>query len=894
MSRLVSLLDRIRALVGRGEVDAEMDEELRFHLAMETEKNIRKGMDPGEARRHALIAFGGVERFKEKTREERAFRPLEDFLSDLRLAVRALRKSPGFSLVAILSLALGIGANTAIFGIVNALLIRGLPFEAPEELVNLYRDRAQGSFDPMSYPDFLYIQEGTWEVFAELGGYQYANVQRETGASFQTILAEMVTGNYMPLLGVRAALGRTIRPEDHSAPGAHPVVMLGHRYWERAFDRDPGVLGRTIRLSGSSYTIVGVAPESFKGSTRGIGADLFLPIMMVGQLVPLERDPLESRGSNAFFPVGRMGPGASPAPLEAALQRISSDLHDDFPEIWQAGEEIVAVSTREVVFHPAADQLVLSANVLGMILVGLVLLIACTNLTSFLLARALDRRQEVAVRLALGASRGRLVRQFLTETMVLGVLGGITGFLLALWVLQAVVGLTLPSPVPLGLDLSFDWKVPVFTMAVALGAGALVGLIPALQATRPDLAPTLKGSEQAGEGHRALILSRTLVGGQMAVSVILLVAAGLFIRSFGVTRLMDPGWGQEPTALLSFMIPSADYSDEEGRMLIASLRNRVAALPGVLRVGVISNIHLNTVNRMMLEVNADGVPPPEGRSAHQVEFTSVDQGFFDAAGIPLLDGRTFTGDDRADGIPVVVVNEALARHFWPGESALGRTVRVEAPGWPDVTVVGVVGTAKIRTLGEAPTPFIYYPYSQEYNAWVSVLAVSRGDPEVTSREMYRLLRERHPDLIVTASTTVEDHIGIMLILRRLSALLSAAFAVVALGLAVMGLYGVVNHAVARRAKEMGIRISLGAAPGSVVALQLGRGMRLVVMGGLLGMAGAAALARTLETFLLGVSALDPVTFLVAPGLMGVVGLAAAYLPARSASRVNPVEVLKRD
>ena len=894
MSRIQPILERLRALARGRRLDAEMDDELRFHLEMEMRKNIRGGMSPREARRRALIAFGGLERFRAESREARGVKPLEDLVADLRYTLRGLRKSPGFTAVAILSLALGIGANTAIFSLVNAMLVRELPFESPEELVNVYRDRAQGSFDPMSYPDFLAVQEGTRELFEELGGYQYALVQHEAGSGQETVVAEMVTGNYFSLLGVRAAIGRPILPEDHVDPGGHPVVMLSHRYWVEAFGGDPGVLGRSIRLSGRDYTIVGVGPEHFLGSTRGIAPDIFAPIMMVGALMPLETNPLESRGSNAFFPVGRLEAGASLPQVRGALENVAAELHRTMPERWQLREKLVAVPTEGVVFNPSADGLVRSANILGMVLVGLVLLIACTNLTSFLLARAVDRRKEMALRLGLGATRARLLRQLITETLTLGVLGGLVGFLFALWLLDLAAGTRLPFSMPLGLDLSPDWKVAAFTLLLALGAGGFIGLIPALQVTRPDLVSTLKDAGPSGGGSRALTLSRLLVTGQMAVSVTLLVAAGLLFRSFDATRLVDPGFGREPTALLSFMIPSEAYSDEEGWELVSSLREEVLRLPSVTRVGVISNLHLNTVNRMILEVNVDGIEPPEGRDAHQVDFTSVDGGFFAAAGISVLEGRTFDDTDRRDGPPVAIVNEAMARRFWPDGSPLGRTIHIEVPGWEDPTVVGVVTTAKIRFLGEAPTPFLYLPYTQEYNAWVSLLAVTRGDPRSLSGELYALLRRRHPDAIVTNYTTLEEHVGVMLFLRRLSVVASGLFAVVALALAVMGLYGIVSYAVRRESKEMAIRLSLGAAPGSVVALQLRGGMRLVAAGGTLGLLGAWVAARGMSGLLFGVSPADPVTFFGVLFLLVTVAFIAALVPARRATLVNPVEALKAE
>jgi len=556
MRSLLPLVERLKALVSRAELDAEVDDELRFHLDMETDKNLRAGMTPEEARRRARIAFGGVERFKEQAREERGVRPVEDFVGDIRFALRTLRKSPGFTAIAILSLALGIGANTAIFSIVNAVLIRELPFRAPEELVNVYRDRARGSFDPLNYPDFLQVQEGTSQTLSGLAGYQYALSQREIGERVEPVVTEMVTGDYMPLLGIRPALGRTIQAEDHLAPGAHPVVMLGYQYWENEFGGDPGVVGQDVRLSGRNFTIVGVAPEEFLGSIRGMAPDFFAPIMMINEVMPGGGNPLESRGTNAFMPVGRLREGATLAELQVALGNVAGELKVAYPGVWDDGDALRVLPAEDVIFSPEADEAVRLVNYLALGMVGLVLLIACANLAGFLMARAVDRRKEVALRLALGATRGRLIRQLLTETLVLGILGGGLGIPLALWLLKLGMSTTLPFPLPLGFDLGLDLPVLGFTLAVSLATGVLVGLLPALQATRPDLVPTLKDEGSGGHGSRVLTLGRFLVMGQMAMSLVLLVMAGLLIRSFGASRLLDPGFGQEPTAVLTFMIPA--------------------------------------------------------------------------------------------------------------------------------------------------------------------------------------------------------------------------------------------------------------------------------------------------------------------------------------------------
>ena len=689
MSAIRGVGERVRALFNKEELDSQMDEELRFHIQKETEKNIRAGMDPAQAHRSAKIAFGGVERFREQAREERGVRHLEDLFADLRFSFRTLRKSPGFTAIAILSLALGIGANTAIFSIVNAVLIRDLPYENPDELVNIYRDRDRGSFDPLNYPDFLEVQEGTRQTFVELGGYQFTQTQRELGGEVEPVIVELVTGNYMPLLGIRPALGRTILPEDHISPGAHPVVLLGFRYWQRAFGGQPDILGREVRLSGRTFTIVGEAPEQFPGSLRGLAPEFFAPIMMINELMVGGGEPLDSRGTNSFNPVGRLRPEATVEQARVALTNVAQELKETFPGIWDPGDALRAVPTKEIRFNPGTDRAVTLVNLLAMGVVGLVLLIACANLAGFLLARGVTRRKEVALRLALGASRGRLIRQLLTETMVLGIAGGVVGIPLAIWIIGLGLTTTLPFPLPVGFDLSLDWTVLGFTLAASLGTGVLVGLIPALQATKPELAPTLKDECSSSGGSRVLSLSRALVMGQMGMSVVLLVVAGLLIRSFGAASLLDPGFGQEPTAVVTFLVPSVEYSPEEGLGLLESVLEKARNHPGVSQVGAISNIHLNPLNSMFLDVNVADVPAPEGREAHTVDFTSVSPGFFAAAGISLLSGRDFLPSDRADGPPVAIVNQAMVERFWPRGDPLGQTVTVEIPGWDAVTVVGV-------------------------------------------------------------------------------------------------------------------------------------------------------------------------------------------------------------
>ncbi len=809
---------------------------------------------------------------------------------DLRYALRRITRNPGFTTTAVLSLALGIGANTVIFSIMNTFLFRPLPYTEPGELVNVYRDREGFQFGPLNYPDYLELRDVSSDIFEDLGGFQLVITQREYEDRVEPLVGVLVTGNYFPLLGLVAHYGRTILPEDHIAPGAHPVIVLSHRYWKKSLGKDPAVLGRSIRIAGRDYTIVGVAPEAFTSPIPGVAPDFFAPIMMVGDLMPLESDPLASRGTNSFFPLARLSPGTRLPEVDAVLNTLTQHLRESFPDVWQTGDTLQAVPTAEVVLHPSYDRLVVTANVLSMVMVGLILLVACVNLSGTLLARAVDRRKEVAVRLALGAGRGRLIGQLLTETMLLAAAGGAAGLILASWALHLVN--TIPLPGMLNLDIRLDQTVLGFTLTIALVCGVLVGLGPALRATRFEVAPTLKYESAGGGRVRTITTIRFLVAGQIAVSAILLVTAGLFLRSFTTLRVLDPGFGSRPTAMLSFMIPSREYSPAEGRAMVGSFLDEVETLPEVTQVGIVCNPHLNIVNYMFLDVNVAGTPPPPHRSAHMVDFTSVDEGFFTAAGIPFLEGRNFNQGDHVDSRPVAIVNETFARRFWPGESPIGRTITIESPGFPDPTVVGVVRTVKIRSLEEAPLPFIYLPFTQEYNAWVTILAATHDEAGVTAGKIFRMLRESYPDLVVSGCKTMEEHIGILFVLRRLTALLSSLFAGIVLTLAVIGLHGVVRYAVSRRWREMGIRMSLGADPRSV--LMLTEGIRLALFGGGAGIVIALAATRLFRPFLFGVGAADPATFTTVAAVLLMVSLTAAFPPALLAGRVDPAVVLRSE
>ncbi len=809
---------------------------------------------------------------------------------DLRYAMRRMARSPGFTAVALVSLAVGIGANTATFALVEDILFPSFPYRAPEELVDVYIELEEFPFAPLSYPDFVDVREGTREVFSDIATGGFAFGQVDEGNRVESLMGEMVSGSFFPTLGMGAALGRTLLPEDDVSPGAHWVVMLGHGYWQREYGGDASVLGRTLVLNGHGYAIVGVASEDYPGIVQGIPADFIAPIAMAKQLMQTSGDPLTNRGGQSYFTKARLRPGVSRAQADATLAGIAAHLIEAHPGNWEASRRLITVPTTEVVMNPMLDRVLVPAAALALTLVGIVLLIACSNLAAFLLARGADRKKEIAMRLALGASRGALVRQLLTETAVLAVLGGALGMGVSAWLLNLVVSLDLPLPGDVRLELAMTGRAYLFGLFVTAATGFIFGLAPALRSTNPDVAPTLKDESTGGGRPRRFTLRNTLVAGQVAASLVLLVFASLFVRSFQARAAVDPGFGREPTALLGFVVSAERYDEESGRVFVHQYLERLRRLPEVASAGMTGNIHLNTTSTNTMDLNVDGVEAPQGRVGWAVDETEVDPRFFEAAGIPILRGRNFDDRDLPDGVQVAIVNEAFAERFWPGQDPVGRTVHLA--GGDDVQVVGVARTTKVRTLGEAPRPFIYRPYSQDYTTFATAVIRARGAPEPALRAAFRALRETDPEMVVMESKTMDEHLGIMLMPARLGALLAGAFAAVALALACIGLYGVVSYAVASRSREMGIRMSLGAEPGRVLAHVVREGMTLAATGAVVGLVLALVGAQVLRALLFGVGTLDPVTFVGVPTLLLGVALAAAWLPARRVTRVDPVSVLK--
>lgn len=811
---------------------------------------------------------------------------------DLKYAVRRLLGSPGFTLVAVLSLALGIGANTAMFSLVNAVLLRELPVRAPEEIVEVYTSDSDGyPYATSSYLDYSDLRERT-DVFAAVVGSRTFISRMDRGEEPEVVFGELVSWDYFQVLGVPMDLGRSFQAEEDATPGTHPVVILGHRTWTQRFGSDPDIVGRTVRLDGHPYTVVGVAPEAFTGTMPVMVTSMYVPLMMTNELMGglTGVDQLGRRQSRSMLLKARLAPGVTPEQANDALMAFSAGLAERYPET-NENRAMSLLPSGDVALHPLVDRALVPVAGLLLTVVALVLLIACANLASFLLARAEDRRREIAVRLALGAGRGALVRQLLVETTLLAMLGGAAGFLLAGWTLDLLMSFQPPLPIPVSFDVSLDRTVLWFTAAVSLAAGIAFGLAPALQATNPDIAPTLKNEGTGGGRPRRFNLRSGLVVTQVALSFVLLIGAGLFVRSLQKAQRIDPGFDTGPAALIWPMPELSGYeTEEERRLFTETFAERLLAHPAIDAVGQADILPLSAGVQTGSYI-VPGVPSDSPDGDHDIDNAHVTPGYFAGMGIPIVRGRGFEASD-VDGEDVVIVNEAFVSRFYAGQDVVGRTL--ETRGGDPLRIIGVARTAKVRTLGEAPRPFVYQLNGQSVYLPLQVVVRGKGTSEQLLAATREVLRELDPDMVVMDAKTMNEHLALMLFPPRMAALLLSVFGALALALAGIGIYGVVSYAVAKRTRELGIRMSLGATARDVVRMAVAGGMRLVVVGGVVGVLLAAAVSWSIGRFLYGIGATDVVTFAAIPLILSGVALAAAYVPARRASAVDPVRALRSE
>ncbi len=837
-----------------------------------------------EARRHASA----------RERKRRVTDRIDALVQDIRYAFRRMGRSQGFTAIAILSLALGIGANTAIFSIVDAILLSGVPMRAPQELVEVYTSERNNGYpySLSSVPDLHDLRERT-DLFRGVGGYEAFFSRLETDGGVEPVWGEIVSWDLFSILGITPAAGRFFVEEEGRTFGTHPVVVLGYDLWQKRYGGDPEAVGSTLRMAGREWTIVGVAPRELQGFTApGFAMDMFATYKMQPVLnFEGNTGHHERRTSRSTFIKARLARGVTVEEARSALAVLSAQHREAYPDAWE-GRDFSILPSTEVAIHPIVDGPLKAVAALLLTVVALVLLIACTNLAGFLLARASDRKKEIAVRLAMGARRWVLIRQLLTETLILGILGGGAGLLVAHWVLQALMRFQPPIPIPINLDVGLNPTVLLFTLVVSGAAGLFFGLIPALQSTNPDVAPTLKDEGTGGSRPRRLNLRNGLIVTQVAISMVLLLGAGLFLRSLLRAGTIDLGFGVRNAGIVWVMAMGNDMSREEFQTVARTLEERARAMPGVEAVGSAEMLPIG-ISYQESGFDIPGVTPPEGEDHVNIGYNVVSPTYLEVMEIPVVAGRGFTEADTDESEKVVVVSETAARRFWPGESPMGREIIIPSRE-ESFRVVGVARDTKVWTIGEEYRPYLYF--SRDQYPTESAMVVARGavaEAQIAG-QLRQLVAEVDPRLVLMEAKTMSQHLSIALFPPRMAALLLGVFGALALILASTGLYGTVAFSVSRRSREMGIRMSLGADAGKVVGMVLRGAMGLVLTGALLGWILSLGAARVLQGFLYGVSPLDPVTFLGVPLILGGAALVAALIPARRASRVDPVRALKTE
>lgn len=826
---------------------------------------------------------------------------MQGLAMDARLAARRLGASPGFTLAAVLSLGLGIGAATTLASLVQAVLLRPLPVAEPERVVAVYTSDFSGpAHGASSYPDYLDFRASG--VFDGLVAYQTAPLGLAAEGVSARAWAEFVTGDYFATLGIPVARGRALAPPDDRA-GAPSVAVVSHALWQRVLGGDAGVLGRTVTLSGRAFTIVGVAEPGFSGLTRGLAMDAWVP-MAARPLLGADARALESRGDRGLLLFGRLPPGVSLAAAEARLRTLAGSLQEAHPQEWTD----VRRQTRRIGLLPewqARLQPMLAGPVqvflalLGAI-AALVLLAACANVASLFLARLVRRRREVAVRLSLGAGRGRLVRQFLAETLLVALLGGALGTLLAYAATGAIASARLPLPVPVALDVQPDLRVLGFALLVSLATGLGLGLLPSLAAARADVLPGLKDGTPARLGRGRL--RGAFVVAQVALSLVLVCGAFLFLRGLGRAAAIDPGFDAGPVLAVPADLVLSGYDEARTAGFEGRVRERVAGVDGVTAVALAANVHLDPLSSVRRGLRIEGYTP-EADEDMEVHGAAVGAGFFEALGLPLVRGRGFTEADRPGAPPVAVVNETFARRYWPGQDPIGRRLSTSGPEGPFLDVVGVARDAKYGTLGEDPKAFFYVAFAQddrfvrslgEFVPATVLVRTSGGDPRARAAAVSQAVQDVDPQLTVAPARPLADLVGLSTLPSRVAGTVLLAFGALGLGLAALGLSGVVAQSVAQRTREFGVRVAIGARRGQIVRLALSEGLRLVAVGLGLGLVLGLALARLTSSLLFGLGTADPVTFVGAPALLLAVTLGAAWIPARRASRVDPVACLRSE
>jgi predicted permease len=807
---------------------------------------------------------------------------------DLVYALRQLRRKKLWSAMVIATLALGIGLNAAVFSAVEATLLRPLPGVAKSSnLVQLYRIFPGEMFGSLSVPDTFDLQERTTDIFEGVAAWTFSSVSLVSKGEPTVVLGHMVSANYFDVLGVKAALGRTFRPDEEHGPLAHPVAILSDGTWKQLFGADPNIIERQVVMNGRSMEIIGVAPPEFRGAMPLLRPALYVPLMQLDQFRPAQAGALEARGNRFMNGIARLSKGITKEKASDRLKVVMNDLRQIYPEAYE-GTEINVIRQREAGIHPSfrGAQMALSGVVMAVVLI--LLLIACVNVANLFLARARERSREIAIRLAVGASRPRLIRQLLTESLLFSFIAGAVGLGVAFFAIRLTDQITIPG-IDFAPDLRISPVVLLFSLGITIVTGLLFGLLPAWQSTRPSLVPALKG--EAASGASKSRSTRVLVVAQMALSIVLLVSAGLFLVNLRAAETLDKGFVAENRLVAAVNPALQGYGRVETEAFFNRLLERLRGNPRVRSAALMSMVPLS-LGSSDRRISIPGYEPEKGERM-SIHYSIISPGYFETMGIPLMKGRGIALSDTPDSALAIVVNKKFADRFWPDQEALGRTVRLGRTDPRDFTVVGVVPTGKYQSLGEDPRPFMFFAQTQEWWPSMTVVIHTNGSSDGMASTLRAEVRALNPDIPLMAVATMDEALGMALLPARLSGWVLGTLGVLGLALASIGIYGVMAYSVSQRTREIGVRIALGAEPSAVAGLVMREGLGLVGIGAVLGLLGAFGASVLLRSVLYGAPG-NGLVFAVVPTLLLTVSALAIWTPAKRAAGVDPLVALRAD
>ena len=895
MNSLRRFFARLANLATRRGQDERLKEEIEGHIALQTEENLRAGLSPVEARRQAMLKFGGVEAMKQDYRAARGLQFIETFFQDIRFAIRSLRRTPGLTAFVVITLALGIGMTSATFSMVDGLIFRPYPVPHPNGVVTLVSTTHDSSFDDFSYREYMDIRDKTKSYE---GVIAYADMEAVGFSAEPAVMPRikggmMVTGNYFHVLGVEPRLGRGFREDEDQVPGRDAVVVLGPAFWRHEFASDPSVLGRRIRLNGTEFTVIGVAPDTFPGLLTFGHPDFYMPLAMARVFsTNLQKNFFEDRDDRELNVKARLKPGTTLQQAQDELAVLAKNFEDEYPKVNRSRG--AAVYTQFETRTREDDNW--KFGVIFVILALAVLLVACTNVAGLLLSRARARTREIAVRLALGAGRFRLIRLLLTESLILAALGGLAGIAIGYGVIEwfhSKESIVFTNELPASIPFHMDTRILLVSLALSLLSAILCGLAPALQSTRVDLVNGLKSAEGDVPGRKRLWGRNVLVVAQVSTSLMLLTASFLMARGFQHSLLDGTGFAKDHLLMTSFDPRLIQYNTAQSQQFYKLLAERMRETPGIQSEALTQNIPLGPDGVDGVAFVPDGFQMAPDRENFNSTMDTVDEGYFVTMGIPILRGRGFLTSDTTDAPRVAVVNERFANHYWPTGDAVGKHIRLDSRAGTSVEIVGIAQTIKYQSTMEKPMDFLYMPLAQHPVARMYLMLRSSGDPLQLVQPVKDVVRSIDPNLPILQTRAYEDLYVNQAVKGPLIAIdLVGAMGGVGLLLAIAGLYGLVAYNVSRRTREIGIRMALGAASSDVLRLVMGKGIMLVGIGTVIGLAMGFALEQLMNSMLFNAGGVDILAYVVVVPSMFLVTMLAAYVPARRASKIAPTQALR--